>query len=236
MKTTICIPHVMRGKMLEKCLNSIKDNVKIPHKILVVNSGFPLSLSGIQIVNDKRLHGLGAKRAKFEELTKTEYMTTLDNDMLVSPGSIGLQIKSLEENPSLGVVSGLFSEHGKLKGQVADFVIGKRTISREVYDINTILNHKDELFKADYVPIGIATFRMKVFDCIHMDPTFQFYYEHLDTFLQLFHTPWECAVHREATFAHLKWDSPREYIQFKKINSLEQDKRYFIEKWGREPV
>jgi len=239
-RVTICIPHVMRENLLRKCLQSLKKNVNLPYYVIIINSGeHPLSFQDekILVVDNSVRKGLGAKRQLFAELVETEFMFFLDNDMLVWPGSLDLQIKALDDNPQLAVVSGLCFQRGNFCSEVADFnFVGGRVIKR-LYSFEEILASKGDLFEADFIPIGHTTFRMKAVKDIAFDPSYKIGYEHWDTFMQLYHTDWKCAVHRKSWFGHLQHESPKEYFKIRyDVLSLEASRKYFTEKWDYYPV
>jgi len=237
-RVTVCIPHVMRENLLRKCLQSLNENVSLPYRVIIINSGRRLSFQDeeILVVNDPERKGIGAKRQLFAELVKTEYMFFLDNDMIVYPGSLEAQIRALDENLQLAAVSGLCFQKGKFHSTIADFKFIGDKVVKQTYSFEEILASKRDLFEADFIPIGHTTFRMKAVKDIAFDPNYEIGYEHWDTFMQLYYTDWKCAVHKKSWFSHLQHESPREYLRIRnKASRIEKSRKYFIEKWGYHP-
>lgn len=229
----------MRENLLRKCLQALKNNVRIPYNVIIINSGkHPLSLQDerIHVVNDPRRKGLGAKRQRFAEIVETEFLFSLDNDMIVWPRSLEVQIEALDENPHLAAVSGLHFTRRGFCG-VADFEIEGSTIRKRMYDLVEILDSNNDLFEADFISIGHTAFRMKAVEDIAFDPNYGIGYEHLDTFLQLYYTDWKCVVHKKSWFTHLASSSPKEYMHLRrKATRIKASRKHFIKKWGYKPI
>lgn len=230
----------MRENLLRRCLHALKNNVHIPYRIIINNdSKHPLFFEDdkIYVVNNPKRKRVGEKKQQFVELVDTEFMFLLDNDVLVSPQSLEVQIEALDKNPRLAVVSGLCFQKGRFCSEVADFNFVKDKVLKRCYSLEEILVSKGDLFEADFVPEGHATFRMKAFREITFDPNYRVGYSHWDTFMQLYYSDWKCAVHKKSWFIHLHHKSPKKYLKERyKTSFLEASRKYFAEKWGYQPV
>lgn len=239
-RVTVCIPHLMREDLLIKCLKSLEKNAGLPYRVIIINDGKrPLSFKSnkIQVLNNPERKGLGAARQQFAELVETEFLFALDNDVVVWPGSLRVQIEALDKNPRLGVVSGLCFQKGTFCSEIAKFDFVKNKVIKRVYSFDEILSSDGDLFEADFVPISHTTFRMKAVKDIIFDPNYKIGYEHWDVFMQLYYTNWKCAVHKKSWFGHIHYKSPKSYLKERyKISSLEASRKYFAEKWGYQPV
>jgi GT2 family glycosyltransferase len=229
----------MREQMLIRCLRTLKKNVSLPFQVIIINDGkHPLHFKDerIQVINNLERKGLGAARQKFAELVQTEFMFTLDNDVLVLPESLEVQVEALDQNPRLAAVSGIHFS-GRRFCEVADFEIIDDKIIKRRYDLIEILASHGDLFEADFIPISHTTFRMKAIEDITFDPFYKIGYEHWDTFLQFYFTDWKFAVHKKSLFLHLHYKSPKEYIKERcKETALNKSRKHFIDKWGYKPI
>jgi len=239
-KVTICIPHYMRRKLLLKCLKAIKKNVRIPYRILIINdSKEPLSFNdnNITVINNLERRGLGAARQQCLELVDTEYLFFLDDDVLVLPNSLELQIETLDNIPKLTVVSGLLFSRFKL-GEAANFVFKDNKVIKKKFSIVEILSKSvNNLFYADFVPISHTSFRTETIKKLSFDSAYKIGFEHWDFFMQLYYAKLKCAIHTKSIFVNLFYRSPKEYIKKRfSASLLENSRKHFIEKWGYEPV
>lgn len=246
-RVTICIPHLMREKLLRRCLQSLRENVDLLHSVIIINDGKrPLHFkdSRIKAVNSSKRMTVGEKKRLFRRLVKTEYLFRLDNDVLIRPRSLEFQIEALDHNPRLAAVSGIRFEKGipRCLPGVADFKFVGKFIVKRKHTLRHILACDGDLFEADFIPTGYTTFRMKALEEISFDPNYQLGYSHFDTFLQFYFTEWKCAVHKKSYFDDVHHESPPEYQTFqlrarkKGLGLIEQSRRYFVHKWNFQPV
>lgn len=241
-RVTVCIPHLMREKLLKRCLQSLKEHVDLPYYVIIINDGkHPLHFkdSRIKVVNSRKRMAVGAKKRLFARLVKTEYLFRLDNDVLIQPKSLELQVEALDHNPRLAAVSGIRFEKGipRCLPGVADFKFIGKFIVKKKYTLRHILSCDGALFEADFVPTGYTTFRMKALEDISFDPNYLRGYSHEDTFLQFYFTEWKCAVHKKSYFNHIHHESPSEYHTFHlEEGLLEQSRGYFVQKWNYQLV
>ena len=242
-RVTVCIPHLVREKLLRRCLRSLKENVDLRYRVIIINDGKrPLRFkeSRIKVVNSPKRMTVGAKKRLFARLVKTEYLFRLDNDMLIRPRSLEFQVEALDHNPRLVAVSGISFTKGMprcLPG-VADFKFVGKFIMKKNYTLHHILACDGDLFEADYIPTGHTTFRRKALEDISFDPNYELGYSHLDTFLQFYFTEWKCAVHKKSYFDHIHHESSPEYQTFQLrareegLGLIEQSRRHFVQKWN----
>jgi GT2 family glycosyltransferase len=239
---TICVPHVNRVKALEKCLQAIFDNVTIPYKILVIYDGkMPSCLdddrvTAVETGLDRT--GIGFKRHLFAKMVDTKYLFAVDNDVLVEPNSLELQVQALEENPLLGAVSGLVCERGKpsVFPYVASFCFFGNMLYKHHYSLKQILESKGCLFVSHFIPMGYTLFRVEALKEVKFDKSYVVTYEHMDVFLQFYSTKWQVAVHKMSKFNHLRHYS-KEYAKVRlDLDELIESKQHFIAKWGLYPV
>jgi len=238
-RVTICIPHYMRENLLLKCLWAVKRNVRLPYRVIIINdSKKPLFFNDerITVINNLERRGLSAARQQFLELVDTEYLFFLDDDVIVLPKSLEVQIEALDNYPELAAVSGLRFSRFKLS-TAANFEFKNKKLIRRTIDITEFLSSSDDLLFAHYIPICHTSFRTNVLKKIRFDSAYKMGYEHLDCFMQLYYTKWKCAIHRKSIFINLYYKSPREYRKERFRRSLlEASRRHFIEKWGYHPV
>ena len=113
---TICILQFLRHRCLEQCLQTLKRNIKTPYKVVVINDG-PYSIvypdRKIRIANFSEKMKIGEKKRICTEFVDTEYWSKLDNDIMVQPGALEAQVRMLDIEPDLGVVSGITFRHGQ---------------------------------------------------------------------------------------------------------------------------
>lgn len=229
----------MRENLLRRCLQALRNNVSLPYRVIIINDGKrPLSFEDerIQVVNNPERKGLGAARQQFAELVQTEFMFTLDNDVLVLPGSLEVQIEALDQNPHLAAVSGVHFSVRRFC-EVADFEFSGDKVVKRMYDLVEVLASDNDLFEADVVPINHTTFRMKAVEDIAFDPAYKIGYDHWDTFMQYYYTDWKCAIHKKSHFLHLHRESSRRYMEERHSEAaLNRSRQHFIEKWGYRPI
>lgn len=238
-KVTVGIPHYLRRKLLSKTLTSLDRNVKIPYHVIIVNDGPPLICNNpnITIINRRERAGLGAARQQILELTDTEYLFFLDDDIIVLPNSLELLVESLETHPELAAVSGILYSNFKLS-EAANFVFTGKIVKKKQFDIFTILAlAKDNLFFAHSIPISNTLFRTNSIKNLRFDPEYKMGYEHWDFFMQMYFANLKCAVNTKSIFIHLYHKSPRQYKE-ERFNRkmLETSRMHFINKWGYVPI
>lgn len=243
-RVTVCIPHLMREKLLKRCLQSLKENVDLSYRVIIINDGKrPLRFkdSRIKVVNSPKRMTSGEKKQMFKKLVKTEYHFRLDNDMLIQLRSLEFQIGALDHNPRLAAVSGIrFTKRIPpcLPGP-ADFKFVGKFIMKKKHTLHHILTCDGDLFEADFIPTGHTTFRRKALEDITYDPDYKLGYAHWDTFLQFYFTKWKCAVHKKSYFDNIHHESPPEYQTFflgKRLSLVKQSRRHFVQKWNYQPV
>lgn len=241
-RVTVCIPHLMREKLLRRCLQSLKENVDLPYRVVIVNDGKqPLRFKDrrIRVINSPKRMTVGAKKTLFARVVKTEYLFRLDNDVLVRPRSLEFQIEALDRNPRLAAVSGIRFEKRipRCFPGVADFKFVGNFVMKKKYTLRHILSCEGDLFEADFIPTGYTTFRMEALEDISFDPNYVRGYSHEDTFLQFYFTNWKCAIHKKSYFDHIHHESSPEYHTFYfKGDLLERSRTYFVQKWNCELV
>lgn len=225
------------------CLKSVMDNVSLPYRVIIIANGKrPLFFTDDRtevVYTGLDRTGLGFKREQFAKLVGTKYLFALDNDILVRPRSLEAQVQALDRNPELAAVSGLPFEKGRLPyfPGVSDFKIIGNLIVKKQYSLFHVLASEDDLFEADYVPIGHTTFRMEALKDVFFDPEYGIGYEHFDMFLQLYFTKWRCAVHKKSLFENIRHKSPSEYLKWRRSSTrIEASRGRFIEKWGYRPI
>jgi len=227
MDLTVFVFHYMRGELLERCLSSIKRNVSVPHHLVVLNDP-----------PNGRLP-IGEKKAKMVELCETPFFTKLDNDMLVHPMAVELQLEALKNRPGLAICSGITLQNGVLPKylgvarfrQVGRYLMKLRPKSEEIL--------RSELYYADLLPTGHTTWRLEAFKELCFDERYDLGYSHWDTCTQIWLSKWRGAVHTRSLFDHRHSDSPHAYHKFHdedRLRILWESRRNFIDKWGLRPV
>lgn len=230
----------MREKLLMRCLWAVRRNVRVPYHIIIINdSKKPLFFKNeeITVINNLERRGLGAARQQCLELVDTEYFTFLDNDVMVLPRSLDVQVETLDHHPELAAVSGLLFSRFKLQ-EAANFLFENNKVIKIMFDSTKILSHdQNDLFFVDFIPIGHTSFRMEAMKNIKFDSSYKMGYEHWDLFMQLYYAKWKCAVHKKSIFFNLYYESPKEYQTERFSQSLlEASRKHFVEKWGYKPI
>jgi len=245
-RVTICILHFLRHGLLEQCLQTLKRNVKIPYKVVVINDGpDPLIYPDrkIRIVNFTKKMKIGEKKRICMEFVDTEYWCKLDNDIMVQPGALEAQVRMLDIEPDLGVVSGITFRHGQSPHYfgAANFKILGQYLIKIRQPLCKILKWGQEgrLLYFDHVPEGHTTFRTEIFDDVSFDPNITLGYSHWDIFLQLYFTDWKAVIHPQSFFDHRHDESGERYQSFRSkewYKLIREGREYFIKKWGLIPV
>jgi hypothetical protein len=182
---------------------------------------------------------IGFKKSKMLEIIDTPYFTKLDNDIIVYPGALEAEVEALESNLDLAACSGMTLQEGRLNRFIGVAHFKKIGIYlMKLRPLTTDIMQK-KLYYADLIPEGHTTFRTKAFKYLSFDPTYDLGYSHWDIAVQIWKSPWKCAVRTDAFFDHRHRESPPAYNQFhdiERMKILRESRRLFIEKWGLHPV
>ena len=117
---TIAFTTIGRYESAKNLLTSIKDTVKVPHSILIVNSGSDLDLDfksryteDFEVINyDKPLRVPKARNIIFEKC-ESSYLLIMDDDMVLEENTVLDFIKLMESHSDVGILGCAVSEYGK---------------------------------------------------------------------------------------------------------------------------
>jgi GT2 family glycosyltransferase len=110
---SIIIVNYNSGEYLNRCLNSIKQNIKkIEYEIIVVdNDSTDNSLDGIEkheklnIIKEKENHGFAKANNIGVSYAKGKYLLILNNDTIFFDNSIEKLMEYKKEKPEIGIIS-----------------------------------------------------------------------------------------------------------------------------------
>jgi GT2 family glycosyltransferase len=241
---TIGIPTCARPQSISTCLNSIKEHVKIPHRLLIVDStGTDININLYKEFDNMTYitfdHPVppGASRKIIAENTSTEYLLFLDDDLVVKDNSIEIMLEHLENNSEVSIVSGAWREYGVYRkiGQQFNFgtTNGKPIVWKSFISVNEVKQLRLSAIRVDGAPASLLL-KTAVFNKVTFDERYGFYYELFDFFMQCLQERIYIEVLPEVEFEH----RPTKYRTrtTKQSSDRERDRNRFIEKWEITPV
>lgn len=227
MKLTIGIPTYNARQHLEKCLNSIQNNItNISYEVIVVDDGnddtgkmvknkFPK----VKYLKNKKRLGPSGGINRAIEISKGDFFLRLDSDTKLLPQTVSKLMGFIDENPKIGAVgAGLISEEGTHQHSTHE---GKFNPGYWFSEYNFLVSKflKKVFAKKISKPIkvygmGNATVlvRREVLDQdIILDPKFPFFMEDSDWFVRMQKAGWEVWYCPEAKVIHFGGVSSGDY-------------------------
>ncbi|MBW7475061.1 glycosyltransferase [Paenibacillus oenotherae] len=168
-------------EMTLKCVQSIKDTVKVAHEIIIFdNASTPETvqylkdhveaIDGVTIHYSDRNLGCPGGRRTATKLAQGDYIINLDNDILVTEGWFEEIITRAEQSPNIGAVccKTVFPT-GKIQFNGASYALSEGFITflltdtdKDENEVSTALWHE-----CSWVPGGATLFKREVVD--HLD-------------------------------------------------------------------
>jgi GT2 family glycosyltransferase len=244
-KLTIGIPTCAREQSVSACIDSIKKNVKIPFKLLVVDNTKAHTVPEINLAGkyeiDKYIEieepiGPSASRKIIAENTTTEYLLFLDDDNLVRKNSVETMMDYIEKNPEVSIVSGVWYEEGRYKfGQNFNFGIknDKKIVFKTFITYEEVKNKGLSSVRFDSVFASMLC-RTDIFKKVMFDKRYRWFYELYDFFMQCYKEKIIIESLSDVIFDH----KPLKYSgkTMKHDKRRMEGKEIFIEKWGIIPI
>ena len=243
-KLTIGIITCGRNNKIKECLFSIRDNVKVNHKILVVdslinNENIELydSFSNLEYISFSSPISPSHGRKMLSKYLETSYLLYLDDDLVVREDTVEKMLDHAENRKDVGIVGGIWEEYGKYRPVGHRFIYGKNNKGEPlIFKFNVLIEEIQKLklssLKVDSVQASILI-RQEVLDQIQFDEEYTFFYELWDFYMQAANNNVSIEVLLDACFDH----KPTKYLKkTKRQNSQdEEDKNRFMKKWNVKP-
>lgn len=246
LQVTIGIPTCGRPAAIEACLASIRENVTTEHSVIVVDSLLTDEATAeyarhpdVRVIGLKDPIGPSAARKLISDAAETPYVLFVDDDNLVTPGSVEGLLAHLESHPDVEIAAGGWNQDEGLGkralGQYFHFgQIGDRKV---VYKSFVTIDAAERLELSSVRVDGVlATMmvRRRLFTEVGFDPQYDFFYELWDLFMQCL----ERAVHIDALPTVIFEHKPVPYTGTtrRQTGDTAADKRRFAEKWGLDPI
>ena len=185
--------------------------------------------------------GLAAGRNEILKHCNSEYILMLDDDQTV-PDNIGDLKNILDEDPSLGGVSGIWIENNEKTCQAYCLKLKGKDVIREYTkkdDRNnpTLYTSKGIRYKIfDFIP-NSTLFRMACLNDITWDPFYKIDREHIDFYLM--HKKagrWKFAVAPDVEIGHHPQNNSSKYMGYRTGKRMERSQKYFLEKFDLNAV
>lgn len=239
---TIGIPTCGRPAAIAACLDSVQRHVGMDHRVIVVDSlitdrarALYASYPNLTCLAFDSPKGPAESRMLISEALETPFLLFLDDDNLVTPGSVSALMRHLEAHPEVDIASGGWIEEGRLDlralGQYLHF--GRSDAGDVVYrSFLTIERARTLGITAAQVDACLATMllRREVFARVAFDSRFDFFYELLDFFMQCRGAGLRIEALPGALFEH--HPLPYDATTRRQTGHREDDERRFAEKWG----
>jgi GT2 family glycosyltransferase len=245
-QVTIGIPTCGRPAAIEACLASLRQNVTIEPSVIVVDSLLTDKAAAeyarhpnVRLIGLTDPIGPSAARKLISDAADTPYVLFVDDDNLVTPGSVEALLAHLESNPEVEIAAGGWNQEGSLGkralGQYFHFGrIGDRQI---IYKSFVTIDSAERLeLSSVRVDAVLATMmvRRRLFKEVGFDPQYDFFYELWDFFMQCL----ERGIHIDALPGVIFEHRPVPYTGTtrRQTSDTAADKRRFAEKWGLDPI
>lgn len=230
-----------RTEKLENLFESI-DNSPIS-KVIVADDGnteereelyeknYNFDLSVIDLEFDS---GLGKGRRRIVNKMDRKYLLIVDSDHLIP--NIKPLYNILENDKTVGGVSGLILEKGKLLGKCNDIFLEDNYIVNDIREQKSGEDINSNLFiEFDFVP-NAALFRKETLEDYCWDSEFVIGGEHLDFYIGHLETKWRFGVCPEVIFPHFPGGS-NEYMKHRgNPFKVEKSHEYLLSKWGKNQI
>lgn len=239
---TIGIPTANRPAKICQCLDSIKDHLKIPYRIIVVDSSeSSLALSADYIENMEIIHppsmvSPSHARKMISDKFDTEYLLYLDDDMSINAGSIELLMNFIKTNEEVDIVGGALNEYGYWRDIGFLFHIGhidgERTINKSVITKPWLDEMGYESFRVDLITQPPFLMRRSVFKDTSFDPSYKWAKEIYDYFYSCYLENKKSYVLPRAIFNHHPTHYGASTFKHDKKVFNKEGNDTFTNKWG----
>ncbi|MCG1003035.1 MULTISPECIES: glycosyltransferase [Halobacterium] len=174
--------------------------------------------------------GLGLGRKKFVEESNEDYLLVVDTDHEIPANWQNLK-DIIEYYPTLGGVSGIVVENGRVSGMCHDIKIENDVLVRYTPEKETLWGSGHAFIEFDFVPNAILL-RRECLEEYNWDPEYVIEKEHLDFFYGHYRkTDWEFGVCPSVVFPHHDTVN-KSYLQLRTAEERKlESKGYFLNKW-----
>ncbi len=232
-----------REQKLASCLASLVD--KGFHAVIVADDGNITpgkrevyetyrKILPMQLITLPFDTGISAGRNAIVDQCTTEYLLMLDDDQIV-PENIGDLLLIMEQNTSLGGISGVWNDNGKQRcGATNLFVSGKYVVKDIRQKPKKMSAGKLSYYVYDFIP-NSTLFRTECLRQIPWDPFYKIGSEHLDFYLKhQKHGTWKFAITPDVVILHNSKEPTTGYRDmFRKNNArLLASEEYLNSKWN----
>ena len=245
----------LRSLQLAGALNfsqfSVIDNHSIDDSVTEIQTHInALRLEGSVSLRESPINGgFSAGNNIGIKTSSSEYVLLLNSDTLVRPGAIELLVKTLENNPTMGMASprlewpdktpqeSCFRFHRPVNELIRTAATGPITKLFKSYEVP--LSVSDEISYPEWTSFACVLIRRKVFEDIGLlDEEFFMYFEDVDFCKRAREAGWNIIHNPEAHVVHLRGGSSPVKSQAAKKKRLpryfyESRTRYYFKHFGR---
>ena len=225
--------------------NASNDNSVTALKSIVRKNNW----SGCEVLESDENRGFSAGNNIGIKTSSSEYVLLLNSDTLVRPGAIELLVKTLENNPTMGMASprlewpdktpqeSCFRFHRPVNELVR--TAATRPITKLFKSYEVPLSVSDEISYPEWTSFACVLIRRKVFEDIGLlDEEFFMYFEDVDFCKRAREAGWNIIHNPEAHVVHLRGGSSPVKSQAAKKKRLpryfyESRTRYYFKHFGR---
>ena len=261
---SIIIVNYATPQLCNDCLNSIYPNHPDSiDKTLVVDNKSPdnsidlisdyLSRNGLKdfvdLIASRKNAGFSSGNNLGINLCDSEYILLLNSDTIVRPGAIELLVKTLDENPQMGLASprlewpdgspqeSCFRFHRPINELIRSAATGPVTKLLKRYEVP--LRVSDKIAYPEWTSFACVLIRRQVFEDIGLlDEDFFMYFEDVDFCKRAREAGWQIIHNPKAQVVHLRGGSSPVKSQAAKKKRLpryfyESRTRYYFKHFGR---
>lgn len=241
-KLTIGIPTVNRPNKICACLDSIKDYLSIPYKILVVDSSKDNLLrlnknyiEGLSIIKPPEMVSPSHARKIISDNLNTEFLLYLDDDMTITKGSVEKLMEFLKNNNDADIVGSAVNEYGYWRDIGFHFLLGEvngeKIIEKKVITKEWLDYRKFESFKVDLITQPPFLMRASVFSKVSFDPDYKWAKEIYDFFYNCYLTGLNSFVLPNSIIKHYPTSYSSDTFKHKKKIFNKEGNDIFFKKW-----
>ena len=240
---TIAVITVNRLQALRQCLSSIFNNVSMKYELIIYDNS-PTDINkpildkirnkpNVRVIHDPNLKCLNACRNKIVELTETQYLLFVSDDITIPKNQVERMYRFITENTYVEIVSPLWCVQNRLKelGQFLNFGVynGKH------YVWKTFIHRLDAIklgLEAVKVDIGLGTIMhdVSIYRKVRWDERYNWFYDEFDFGMQCYFKRIQWYSLANVVFYHHR--IPYSINTLKHSKSGKLDKRKFEEKWN----
>lgn len=243
---TIGIPTCGRPAAIEACLASVREHVTVEHHVIVVDSlltnearaGYG-RYPNVRCIGFTDPIGPSAARKLISDAAETPYVLFLDDDNLVTPGSVEALLAHLEGHPEVGIAAGGWDQDGSLGKRALGqyFHFGQSGERQVVYKSFVTIEGAERLELSSVRVDGVlATMmvRRRLFEQVGFDPQYDFFYELWDFFMQCRERGVQIDALPGVIFAH--HPVPYTGTTRRQTSVTASDRARFAAKWSLDPI